>query len=244
MPFTAIGGESSTAAASAALALSTHIVSPYQFNPFGIDPLRDILADAVDFARLRASSPVQLLIAVTRVSDGRARFFREHEITLDVVLASACLPMLHHSVEIDGEFYWDGGYSANPPLRQLVMIAQAADVVVVQLTPEEEPDLPRKSPEIARRLNQIAFNSPLQREIEGLEELADLCRQEGGYRSHLCRKLQQLRLHRIAAEDSVPGLAQASALNINSSFLSQLAAHGRKAAEAWLADPRRLAAGR
>ena len=102
--------------------LSSRMASPYQLNPLGINPLRDLLGAEIDFATLRARSPVRLLVAATNVRNGRLRLFRNHEITVDAVLASACLPFFHHAVEIDGECYWDGAYSANPPLRQLITV--------------------------------------------------------------------------------------------------------------------------
>src|SRR5690348_10607188 len=111
-PLASLGAATAT---SAALELSTRVISPYQFNPLGVNMLRDILLADVDFARLRKASPVRLLIAATRVTDGRLRLFREHEISVEAVLASACLPQLHHAVEIQGEWYWDGAFSANPP---------------------------------------------------------------------------------------------------------------------------------
>ncbi len=223
-------------AATAALELSTRVVSPYHFNPLGLNPLRDILAEEVDFERLRAASPIRLLIATTRVKDGRLRLFRDDEITLEAVLASTCLPHLHHAVEIEGEWYWDGGYSANPPLRQLVIDAKADDILLVQVTPETQEDVPRLSRDIDRRVSQIAFNSPLQKEVEALADLRELCKKGRIFRSRLCRKLQRLRLHRIAAQDGVEGLGQASALNLDWSFLTRLKEAGYQAAEQWQAS--------
>jgi len=219
---------------SAALELSTRLLSPYQFNPLGLNPLRDILAEEVDFARLRRASPLRLLIGATAVKDGRLRLFRNHEITLDAVLASACLPQLHHAVEIEGEWYWDGGFSANPPLRPLVLESEADDVVLVQITPEEaQPGVPYLLPDITRRMSQITFNGPLQREMEALADLMEACGRERYFRSRLCRKLQRLRLHRIAAEDVVEGLQRASAMAVGWPFLARLREAGRKAAADW-----------
>jgi NTE family protein len=125
----------SSAEATAAVSAATRLVSPYQFNPFNLNPLRAILSDLVDFDELRANPSVRLLIAATRVSDGRLRIFRENELSLKVALASSCLPLLHHAVTIDGADYWDGGYSANPPLVPLVEASRAADVLLIQLMP-------------------------------------------------------------------------------------------------------------
>jgi NTE family protein len=217
--------------AALALDVSTRILSPYQFNPLGFNPLRDILAEEVDFARVRQAAPIRLLIGATRVKDGRPRLFRNDEITLEVVLASACLPHLHHAVQIDGEWYWDGGFSANPPLRQLVFDSRADDVLLVQLTPQEQNGVPHLSQNISKRLNQIMFNGPLQRELEALADLVAVCGRERYIRSRLCRKLHRLRLHRVAAEDAIKGLPHASAMALDWRFLDQLKRGGRVAAE-------------
>jgi NTE family protein len=218
-----------------ALELSTRFMSPYQYNPLGFNPLRDVLAETVDFARLRAASPVRLLIAATRVKDGGLRLFREDEVTLEAVLASACLPLIHHAVEIDGEWYWDGGFSANPPLRQLVIDTRASDILLVQVTPRLRENLPRSASEIYRRSCQITFNNLLQREVEALGDLAALCRNEGVFRSSFCRKLQRLRLHRITAGEPADILERASAFDLDWRFLSRLKEGGVEAAEGWLA---------
>jgi NTE family protein len=224
-------GRAASGTAALALEFSMRVLSPYQLNPLGLNPLREILAAEVDFARLRQASPVRLLIGATRVKDGRLRLFRDQEITLDMVLASACLPQIQHAVEIDGEWYWDGGFSANPPLRQLVLESAADDVVLVQITPEAQSGVPYLLNDITRRVNQITFNGPLQREIEALADLAAVCGRERYFRSRLCRKLRRLRLHRIAAEDVIEGLQQASALALDWRFLVRLKEGGRKAAE-------------
>lgn len=209
--------------------------SPYQFNPFGLDPLRDLLEEEVDFARLRRERPLALLIAATRVRDGRARIFREDEITVDAVLASACLPQLHQAVKIDGEDYWDGGYSANPPLRDLILETRAEHVLVVQLSPEEHGGTPRLPADIHRRTRDLAFAAPLRRELEAIEELRALSRMEAGVRSPLFRRFEALRLHRIAAHAAMPDLVEANPADVGWSFLSRLSEVGHGAAGAWAA---------
>ncbi len=210
--------------------------SPYQLNPLGFNPLRDLLAEVVDFERLRTQSPVRLLIAATRVRDGHPRLFREHEITLEAVLASACLPFLHRAVEIDGEAYWDGGYSANPPLRQLVVDTKASDILLVRLVPEMHEAVPQLSHEIARRIREIGFNASLLREQEAVAELRRACEGQRLFRSELCRKLDGLRFHQIAAPEVIDGLAHESALDTSWSFLQRLHRGGRAATERWLEE--------
>ncbi|HYM31235.1 MAG TPA: patatin-like phospholipase family protein [Candidatus Cybelea sp.] len=223
-------------AADSAVEVSTRLVSPYQFNPFDLNPLRQVLTEEIDFERLRRGSPLRLLIAATRVKDGRLRIFRDHEITVDAVLASACLPSLHHAVEIDGEWYWDGGYSANPPLRQLILESAARDIVLVQITPAAREGLPRLPPDISRRVNQIVFNGPLERELEAIADLRRLCQGERVFRSRVCRKLRAVRLHRIAAEDRIESLHEASATDLTWRFLKHLHKSGAEAAEDWLSE--------
>ena len=203
-------------------------------QPGGHNPLRDILDAEVNFARLRASAPVRLLIAATRARDGSARLFREHEVTRDVVLASACLPMLHQAVEIDGEAYWDGGFSANPPLRQLAAESEAEDIVLVQLLPEQDAEPVHSRHAAARRAARFAFTAPLRKELEGLEDLVAMSRQ-GWIGSARTRRLRRLRLHRLAAADAVPDLHRASTLDVSWPFLIGLRDAGRDAASAWLA---------
>ena len=232
-PFSGLGSKEADAAALAGLDLLVHVFSPYQLNPLGLNPLRDILAEEVDFERLRSDSPVRLLIAATRVKDGRARIFRESELTVEAVLASACLPLLQPAVEIEGEQYWDGGYSANPPLRPLVAASTASDILLVRITPQQQPDLPLRASEIARRTSQIAFNNPLEKELEALADLSRLCKKEGPFRSRLCDKLRRLHLHVICAERAVEGLNHANALSLDWPFLIRLKEGGRRAAANW-----------
>ncbi len=221
-------------AASGTLSFWTRLVSPYQYNPFDLNPLRTLLNEEVDFERLRREKPVGLLVSATRVSDGRARIFGNDEITADTVLASASLPLLHHAVTIDNEAYWDGGYSANPPLHELVVASETPDILIVQITPMQRAATPTTSQEIMRRLDQITFNASLLTETDRLAEQSDLYRGIFGLLSRDGRKWRRLALHRIAAEDEVERLSEASASNLDWSFLSDLRAHGRKAAEAWL----------
>ncbi|HEX8663413.1 MAG TPA: patatin-like phospholipase family protein [Beijerinckiaceae bacterium] len=217
-----------------AVDLATRVVSPYQFNPFNLNPLRGILAEEVDFAALKAAPSLRLLIAATRVSDGKLRIFREKELSLDVALASSCLPLLHHAVTIDGEAYWDGGYSANPPLMPLVAASRASDVLVVQIVPTAGAEMPTTSPEIVKRTLQITFNGPLLRDLEALAAMTKLSGAEGEG-SPLSRKLKRLRLHHVTAEKEIPGLGEASALDRDWDFLVALRDAGRAAASRWLA---------
>ena len=216
------------------LSWSAPLMSPYHFNPLDVSPLRNLLQADVDFDRLRQSSPIRLLIGATRVRDGRLRIFREAEISAEVVMASACLPALSHAVEIEGEAYWDGGYSANPPLIPLVRTTAVPRVLVVQIVPTRCPTLPTSSVEIARRLAQINFNASLVRDLDTLASATEAGRQPLPTLFRALDKSAKLDLHRIAAEDHVPGLASASATDLDWRFLTGLRDAGRAAAAEWL----------
>jgi NTE family protein len=222
-------------AASRTLSFWTRFVSPYQYNPFDLNPLRTLLNEEVDFERLRKEKPVGLLVAATRVADGRARIFSNDEITVDSVIASASLPLLHHAVTIEDEAYWDGGYSANPPLYELAVASKTPELLIVQITPMQRAAIPTTSQEIMRRLDQIAFNSSLLMETERLAHQSELARGFSGLLTPDGRKWRRLALHRIVAEEEIERLSEASASNLDWNFLSDLKVAGRAAAEYWLA---------
>jgi len=232
---TAAFGPFGAGAAAGTFSFWTRLLSPYQYNPLDLNPLRTLINEEVDFDRLRSVAPIGLLIASTRVCDGRARVFRDAEIDAETVLASASLPLYHHAVTIDDVAYWDGGYSANPPLLDLVTASQARDILVVQITPMRSAEVPTTSRDIIRRLDQITFNASLQTEIETLAWHAARSPRRWGLLSREGRKLRRLSIHRIAAEEEFTGLSEASASNLDWRFLSNLRDNGRAAATAWLA---------
>src|SRR5437899_6914480 len=144
-------------------------LSSARFDPFDLDPLRQVLATEIDFSALRDPTCPKLLIATTRVRDGRLQLFRNKDLTADVVLASTCPPLVHCAVEIDGDAYWDGGYAANPPLLQLVQDSEATDVLVVQTTPTRDAYIPITIAAIDRRLDQIMPSSVLNAETAAID---------------------------------------------------------------------------
>jgi NTE family protein len=142
--------------------LAARLFSPYDLNPQGANPLRDVLADCVDFGRL-ANSSIRLFVTATNVRTGRGRVFRNKELTPDVLLASACLPTLFQAIEIDGEAYWDGGYSGNPTITPLVRECTSKDTLLVAVNPVERQGTPRSARDILDRLNEVSFNATLLR---------------------------------------------------------------------------------
>jgi NTE family protein len=215
-------------------------MAPHQFNPLDINPLRDVLAEEVDFERVRACRRVRLFISATNVRTGRLKEFRQPELSVDAVMASACMPLVFRTVEIDGEAYWDGGYVANPSLLPLVAESRANDLVLVQINPSRRETLPSTAADIIDRLDEITFNSSVVRELRSLALAQELLRQEGGPppggRAPLFAQIAALRMHRIAAESELAQLGADSKVNTGSPFLARLHRIGYRAAQAWLDD--------
>ena len=153
-----------TSPAYLAMDLMSRVLSPYDLNPLGLNPISSILAESIDFAHL-AEASIKLFITATNVHTGRGRVFRNKEITAKVLLASACLPTMFQAIEIDGEPYWDGGFAGNPTITPLVRESDAHDTILIQINPRERRDTPRTASEILNRLNEISFNSPLMKEL-------------------------------------------------------------------------------
>jgi NTE family protein len=208
--------------------MMARVISPYDLNPLGLNPLRNILAESIDFGRV-ARAPIKLFITATNVRTGRGRIFRNAEITADVLLASACLPTMFQAIEIDGDPYWDGGYAGNPTLTPLIRESDAHDTILVQINPRERPELPRTANEILNRLNEISFNSPLMKELRMialLHQVADPGHGEGA-------RWAEMRTHRIMSE-ALTNFGASSKLNAEWEFVSLLKEEGRKSADAFL----------
>jgi NTE family protein len=215
-----------------AMDLMARMFSPYDLNPGGTNPLRAILADSIHFDRLTQGS-IKLFVTATNLRTGQGRVFRNHEITPDVLLASACLPTLFHAVEIDGEAYWDGGYSGNPTITPLVQECQSRDTILVQINPVERTGTPRAARDILNRLNEVSFNAVLLKELRMialLRQVADPGNGEGAMWAGM-------RIHRVATE-IMTELGYSSKLNAEWDFLTMLRDEGRRAANAFLTEHR------
>ena len=209
------------------------LISPYDFNPLGFDPLRTLLEKHIAFADVRAASPVELLVAATDVATGRARLFRRAELTVEVVLASACLPTLHHGVEIEGRTYWDGGFSANPDLVTLATESPTGDTLLVQLNPSIETGSLRSAAEITARINAITFNQPLLRDIAEIVaaqegELGILAPRQGRI-----SRIRDHRFHVIDASRYTSGLNADSKMKPDQGVAAYLFSAGQAEAAKW-----------
>ena len=211
------------------LDLMARIFSPYDLNPHGANPLRDILADCIDFWRV-AKSQVKLFVTATNVHTGRGHIFRNAELTPEVLLASACLPTLFQAIEIDGEAYWDGGYAGNPTITPLIRECSSSDTILVQVNPIERPGTPRSARDIINRVNEVSFNATLLKELRMmavLRQVADPGNSEGA-------RWAKMRIHRISSA-TMTELGYSSKLNAEWDFFVMLRNEGRRSAEAFLA---------
>jgi NTE family protein len=207
--------------------------SPYDFNPLGFDPLRQLLNEHIDFKALRETEGPELLIAATDVSTGRARLFRRAEMSVEAVLASACLPTLHHAVEIDGAAYWDGGFSANPDLVTLSSESPVADTLLVKLNPQETQEVPTGVRAISAHISRMSFNAPLVRDVEMIEAMREA---SSGWLSPKGRaqSVTKHRFHMIDAGPYTAELSDDSKMKPDLELLTHLHGAGRKETETWL----------
>ncbi|OWY31376.1 patatin-like phospholipase family protein [Herbaspirillum robiniae] len=217
-----------------ALLAMTRFFSPAQLNPLDINPLRDILVEQVDFERLREQREIKLFIAATQVSTGTLKIFRNRELSVEALLASACLPSLHRPIEIDGEAYWDGGLTANPPIFPLLHSCAARDVMVVLLHPSRRAGTPSTSHDIGQRLSEISFSSAFFTELSGLALAKREAENSTLAFGSLERRLRQLNMHMIDASELMEQLTNLSKLNTQASFIRSLHQQGRERAGEWL----------
>ncbi len=211
-----------------AMDIMSRLFSPYDLNPAGWNPLREILTAGVDFERV-AQSPIKLFITATNVATGRARVFRNGDLTPEVLIASACLPTMFQAIEIDGEAYWDGGYSGNPTITPLVRECASQDTIIVPINPIERKGTPRAASEILNRLNEVAFNAVLLKELRMialLRRVANPSDEEG-------EKWARMRVHSVN-NDIMMELNASSKLIAEWDFFCLLRDKGRRSAQAFL----------
>lgn len=213
------------------IGLVTRMLSPYQFNPANYNPLRNVVEQSIDFDVLqRPDCPVKLFLSATNVRTGKVKIFSGKEISLDAVMASACLPTMFQAVEIDGETYWDGGYMGNPAIFPLIYDCKSADVVVVHINPLFRDEVPRSADDILNRINEISFNSSLMREMRAISFVTRLVTQkrvvDGG--------LKHVLVHSISDDGFMNKLTPTSKYNADWDFLVFLRDQGRKCAGEWL----------
>ena len=211
-------------------------VSPYATPLSGTASaeLRDMLDRSVDFGSIdvdaNGAHPV-LLIGAVDVLTGAFRTFnsRRDRITADMILASAAIPSIFRSVRVGDDLFWDGLFSQNPPVREL-LDAAPDELWVIQINPQSLDSEPRTVLEIADRRNELAGNLSLLQELGFIEKIdqllaAGVLDPAAGYRQVVVRIIELPR-------SGLRGVGAVSKLDRDPEFLEGLMADGeRKAAE-------------
>lgn len=210
----------------------SQVLSPYNFNPFNYNPLKDILSNLIDFEELHKYNKKKLFICATNVKTNRAKIFSNKEITVDTVMASACLPFLFQAVEIEGEFYWDGGYMGNPPIFPLISNTDLHDILLVKINSININSVPTTARDIADRVNEISFNSSLINEMKLIHYRNELIR--NGILKTDGKNNREIFVHTISGYDALSQLSYSSKMNTSWEFLVELKNKGRQIADNWL----------
>ena len=207
-------------------------MSPYHFNPLNYNPLRGIMEDLVDFDDLHRYKDKKVFICATNVKTNRAKIFTNKEITVDAVMASACLPLLFQAVEINGEYYWDGGYMGNPPIFPLITNTNLHDIVLIKINSINIKSVPTTARDITDRVNEISFNSSLINEMKLIHYRNELLR--NGILKTDDKVNREIFIHTISGYDTLGQMHYSSKMNTSWDFLLQLKQKGRETADRWL----------
>lgn len=208
----------------------SRMFSPYELNPMNFNPLQQVLDEVLDLESMHACSVIKLFITATHVHTGQPRVFGCDEISVDVLLASACIPFLFQSVQIEGEPYWDGGYVGNPSIWPLIYHTDCRDMLLVQINPLEREGTPTRAVEIINRLNEISFNASLISEMRAIQFVGKLI-ERGDLSS---KDYKQLNMHVIKGDEEMARLGASSKLNADLEFFEHLRALGYEDTTQWL----------
>ncbi len=210
----------------------THLISPYQWNPLNMNPLRDLLIEHVDFPAVRAFEEIKIFVSATSVETGRIRVFKREEMTEEALLASTALPMMFHAVEVEGQHYWDGGFVGNPALFPIFYECESQDIIIVQINPLRREAVPKSVFEIQDRMSEISFNASLASELRAAHFVNRLI-QKGALSDE---KYHPVLVHIIESEAEMRSLGSATKLLIEPTFIKHLYDLGFRAADTWLRD--------
>lgn len=211
----------------------TRFLSPYQYNPFDINPLRDVLQKSVNFDDLKQCKSIKLFISATNVRSGKIKVFKTKDVTLDVAMASACLPFMFKAVSVKDQDYWDGGYMGNPALFPLFYETKTRDVLIVHINPIERSTTPKDAADIMNRINEISFNSSLLSEMRAIAFVKKLIEHDMLKESHK-KDFKNVLVHSIRTDEALADLLVASKFDTDWGFLISLRDKGRAAMKQWL----------
>ncbi|ARG99391.1 patatin-like phospholipase family protein [Legionella micdadei] len=213
--------------------LLTEIFSPAQLNPLNINPLINILNDQVNFDKIKSSNKVKIFISATNIRTGKIKIFDNQELSVDAIMASACLPFLFQPIRINDDYYWDGGFMGNPALYPLIYNSQCTDILILHINPIYREKVPETATEILNRMNEISFNSSLMREMRAVAFVSKLL-DEGWFKDAYKRRMKRMLIHAIRTDVIMEKYSVASKLSPSWSFISHLFEEGRKEGEKWL----------
>jgi len=209
--------------------MSTRLFSPYDKGVFYKNPLQPIV-DQLRYDAVCTDEGPELYIGATNVRTGKIKVFTGTDITSDVLMASACLPTVFQAVEIDGEAYWDGGYTGNPALFPLFDERFPADIMVININPLNRDDVPKDTQAIQNRINEISFNTSLLRELRAINFVKRLLVTgtipKGAMKNVL--------VHMVSDDVLMNDLSVATKSVPNPVVLARLKAAGRAAADTFL----------
>ncbi len=211
----------------------TRALSPYQFNPLNINPLKDVVEKIIDFDAIHACECLKLFITATDVQKGTATVFKNQDVDINVVLASAALPFLFQAVEINDCYYWDGGYMGNPSLWPLFYNAKSRDILMVHINPITRGELPTEPYKIENRMNEITFNASLLKELRAIDFVKKLIN-EDMLKDEYKDRYKDVLFHAIRADEVLENLSIASKFDTDWNFLKYLRDLGRDEAKTWL----------
>ncbi|KTD74751.1 patatin-like phospholipase family protein [Legionella waltersii] len=213
--------------------LMSKLLSPYQFNPFNFNPLKDIVEQMVDFESIRCCNSVQLFVSATNVKTGKIKVFDNKNMSIEAVMASACLPFMFQAQQIDDEYFWDGGYMGNPAIFPLIYNSNCRDILIVHINPIYRDAVPETAADILNRVNEISFNSSLMREMRAIAFVTDLI-ENGWIKDEYIPNLRKMNLHAIRADTTMESYSVASKLDPSWDFIEHLFEVGREKGDEWL----------
>jgi NTE family protein len=214
----------------------TKTFSPYHLNPMDMNPLRDLVAETIDFKYLQKDCPVKLFIAATHVRTGKLKIFENRELTIDALMASACLPSIHRAVEIDGESYWDGGFAGNPPVFPLIFNCKHKDIVIVLIHPLEVAEMPVTADEIQQRTSELSFNTAFLREMRAIAFSKKMIDKDWMPSGKLENRMDEINIHIIQDQALSSQYNNRSRYNTLPSFINLFHKEGYAAADVWLEE--------
>lgn len=214
----------------------TQSFAPYVFNPSDMNPLENLISKHIDFERISQQNKIKCFVAATNIRTSKLKIFETHELSKKHILASTCLPSLHHAVEIEGETYWDGGFAGNPAVFPLIFNSANNDVLIVMVYPLSRDEIPKTAERIRERILDISFNSSFMREMRAISFSQQLIKNDWFHMGSLEKKLSQLRIHIINGGEYLKDFRSTSRFNASSDMISELKSAGYEAADDWLKE--------